>query len=177
MRDATHDEWTLALYSDALLRDAASYREAEDFFLRRKAMLTFAVIREAREKMAGKKRTPVIKDTEKANWQGLLDRPLTDDELASLDEWKPKPSEVWGEVDAMLQGGLRLTLSYNKRSNAACATIIDDDAARATGGYGLSSFDGDCAAALKMAIFKHAVLLQRDWTPLLSPDKPRVRRG
>lgn len=127
--------------------------------------------------MAGKKKAEVIKDTDRAQWQGFLDRQLTEDELQQLDEWKPKPSDVWGEVDTLLSAGVRITLSYNQRGKAACCTLIDDNPERPTGGYGLSSFDGDCAAAMKMAIFKHAVLLQRDWSPLLSPDKPRVRRG
>lgn len=177
MRDKSHGEWLCAVYSDDLLRMAASHREGEDFFQRRKAFMTLAAFRQERANMAGRKKTEAIKDTERAVWQGFLDRPLTDEELQQLDEWKPKPSDVWGEVDELLGGGVRITLSYNKRGKAACCTLIDDDASRPTGGYGLSSFDGDCAAALKMAIFKHAVLLQRDWTPLLSPDKPRVRRG
>lgn len=173
----THEIWLRALYADDLMRMAASHRQPENLFERSRFYSTVAAFRGVNDIMAGKRGKQVVMDSDKANWQGFVERRLTDPELEELDGWKPKPSEIWAEVDAMLGEGYRLTLSYNKASRAASCTIICDAKDKAWGGYGLSSFDGDCAAALKMAIFKHALLLQRDWTPLLSPSDKPARRG
>jgi len=177
MRDKAHEAWVIATLSDDLLRMVTSHRQPENFFERRRSYEILSILRERMAEMAGRKKADAVRDTQKAEWQGFLERRLSDDELQALDEWKPKPSEVWSELDGMVAAGYRVTLTYNAREKSACATIIADGKALAWGGFALSSFDGDCALALKMAIFKHAVLLQRDWTPLMSPDAKHVRRG
>lgn len=171
------EEWLVALWSDDLMRAAASFRQEDDFLLHRKYFGLLGLIRETRASMAGTRRKPAIKDNEKAAWKGFAERRLSEDELAQLDEWRPKPSEAWGLADQLIGDGYRLTMTYNKRQKLSCCTIIDDDAGRASGGYALSSFDGDCALALKMALFKHFSLMQGDWTPLLGEKPTSSRRG
>jgi hypothetical protein len=115
------------------------------------------------------KRDP-IKDDDKAEWKGFLDYRLTEEELVELDNWKPKPSEIWTEVDAAIASGYRFTLTYNAKTHLASCTMIDDSGARESGGYALSSGDEDGALALKMAIFKH-LRLERTWASVLGTPR------
>lgn len=179
--DTTHTEgrypsWFCVWVADSLLRRATSWREEWDLFSSYAFSRIFVNFSQERHVCNMTKRKEVIRDDQKAEWKGFVDRRLTDDELAALDEWKPKPSEIWAEVDQLTQDGYRLTLTYNKRTKLSSCTIIDDNPTRKSGGYALSNADGDGALALKMAVFKHVHLLDRTWENLLSAP-PRARRG
>lgn len=123
-----------------------------------------------------RKRQATIRQEDKATWVGFVDRRMDDDELAGLDNWKPKPTEAWELVDRLVSEGYRLTISYNKNTGLASCTIIDDNAKRKSGGYALASSDDDCALALKMALFKHFTILLGNWEGLLT-ERPKARRG
>jgi len=170
--------WNMAIWSDDLLRLCASFRQDTNLFVGYKFSSKLYLLREGIA-MATRKTKPKdpIKVEAKAEWIGFLDFRLTDDHLAALDAWKPKPQEIWDEVDAMLSTGYRFTLSYNKVNKLASVTVIDDDATRKTGGYALSSGDVDGALALKMAVYKHVHALDRTWEVLLNQPTRRGQRG
>lgn len=169
--------WSLALFSDELLRSCASYHGEGDLFVSSRFSQKFYL---ARKELAMARRQTKVKDAirqeDKAEWVGFLDFRLTDELLGELDEWKPKPADIWAEVDAAIATGYRFTLSYNPRTHLASCTIICDDASKAWGGYALSSSDEDGALALKMAVFKHTKL-GGDWSSLLNQPQQRGRRG
>lgn len=169
--------WTCWLFSDDLMRLAASFRTPDtDLFSRPKFWGKFEALR---VEMANKRGTPkrdMVRQDDRPEWQGFIEYRLTDAELAELDEWKPKPLDVLAAVDQMLNTGYRLTLSYNARTHLASCTVIDDDSSRKSGGFGMSSADVDGAAVLKMAVYKHQKL-QGDWTALMGDDRPKGRRG
>lgn len=168
--------WSIALLSDALLSRAASWRQATDFFTSYRCVNQFGLLRQELRAMARGRKEVNKAQVDKAVWIGFLDYRLSSEELDELDAWKPKPQEIWDVIDELTVGGYRLTLSYNSRLKLSSATIIDDDSSRKTGGYALSSADEDGALALKMAVFKH-LKLARDWSPLLTNDSPRGKRG
>lgn len=170
--------WLMAIWSDDLLKACASFREASNLFVGYKFVGKLSLFREALA-MATRKSKPTdpVRVEEKAEWVGFLDYRLTDEHLAALDAWKPKPQEIFDEVDAMLANGYRFTLSYNKVTKLASVTVIDDDKTRKTGGYALSSGDADGALALKMAVYKHVHALDRNWEVLLSLPSRRGQRG
>lgn len=168
--------WSQWVLSCELLSRAASYRgegnlwEVQRFYARVSYLRgEFAVARQT------KKRDP-IPDNSKAEWKGFLDYRLGEDEIAELDNWKPKPVEIWEEVDELINAGYRLTLTYNAKMHMASCTIIDDSNTRPTGGWALSSMDTDGALALKMAVFKHRKL-ERTWVSLLDKPPTLGRRG
>lgn len=175
--DGTRElRWHIQITADDLMRYITSWRERTDAFLSRRIYHSLQLIREDYAKMAGRKRKDAIPDDSRAAWKGFLDRRLTDGELEELDNWKPKPADIFAAVDDMIQNGYRFTLSYNKQTKLASCTIIDDNNTRASGGYALSNADTDGAMALKMAVYKHVTLLSKDWSQLL--DQPvRSRRG
>lgn len=174
--NATLYSWSTWVLSCELLSRAASYHgegnlwEVQRFFARVSYIRgEFAMARQQ------KKRDP-IPDNSKAEWKGFLDFRLSDEELAELDNWKPKPIELWSEIDEMITAGYRLTLTYNARMHLASCTMIDDSNTRPSGGHAISSADTDGALALKMAVFKH-MKLDRTWVSLLDKPQPLGRRG
>jgi len=169
--------WRVCLLSDDLLKYCASFREVSNLFVGYKFSSNLASLRECFSMAKQTKKADPIKVEEKAPWIGFLDFRLTDEHLAALDEWQPAAEDIWAEVDTLITTGYRLTLSYNKITKVASVTIIDDDAARKTGGYALSSSDTDGALALKMAVYKHVHALDRNWEVLLSLPGRVGRRG
>jgi len=168
--------WQAEILSVDLIRYVASWREGHDAFLSRRIYSKLYLLAEDLAIMATRKRKDAIRDDSKAAWKGFLDRRMTEGELDELDAWKPKPLDIFSTVDAMIQDGYRLTLSYNKQTKLASVTIIDDNNSRTSGGYALSNADTDGALALKMAVYKHTVLLNSNWEGLL--DQPvKSRRG
>lgn len=168
--------WQMALSADVLLIRAASYRESFDLFSRPKFWTELYLFSHLSGRADGMAVKGQRKQEERAAWKGFLDCRLTDEQLELLDEWKPKPTEVFVMVDEMLAGDFRLTLSYNKRTKLASCTIIDDSPSRKTGGWALSTSDENGAAALKAAVYKHRTVLEGDWSVLLDTS-PKSRRG
>lgn len=175
--DATRDRlWYRALCADVLLIRAASYRQPEDLFTRPRFwsdLLEFFVYNEGEMMARSKQQT---KQGDRPEWKGFLERRLTEQELGELDEWKPKPTDVFNAIDGMMADDFRLTLSYNKRTRLATCTIIDDSPSRKTRGWALSTADENAAAALKAAVFKHTLCLDNSWDGLLELP-PRAQRG
>lgn len=180
-RDAVGDgtaftRMTVAMLAGDLLTAATSHREKDDLFSRYQFGSRRVLLGQEMAKMAGRKPRQAAQSTDKPAWQGFLDLRLTDGQLEELDGWKPKPQEIWDAVDEMTADSYRLTLSYNKNTKLASVTIIDDSPTRKSGGFALSNADTNGALALKMAVFKHKLLLMSDWTGLL--DLPvKSRRG
>jgi hypothetical protein len=168
--------WSIALLSDELLRSCASYHGEGDYFVSPRFLSKRALLRREISMATKRKVRDAVRQEDKAEWVGFLDYRLDDEGLAALDEWKPKPQDIWAEVDALISSGYRLTLSYNAKTHLASCTLICDDANKAWGGYALSSSDEDGALALKMAVFKH-LRLERSWQALLNQPVRRGQRG
>lgn len=126
---------------------------------------------------------PMVKKTERPSnsnatpeWRGFLEYRLSSEELEDLDSWSPDASEVMEALHAFLLDGYTFTLSWSARTGQACFSLRDNNPDRKTAGYCMTTFDADCALALKAGVFKQKVALRDDWTPLLSPGKA-ARRG
>lgn len=169
--------WSLAVLSDELLRSCASYHGDGDLFLSSRFLSKLAITRRELNMVTRRgKSKDAIKQEDKADWVGFLDFRLSEGLLSELDDWKPRPADIWTEVDLCIQSGYRFTMSYNPRTHLASVTMICDDPEQKWGGYALSSSDTDGALALKMAVFKH-LQLQRDWSALMTDQPVKGRRG
>lgn len=168
--------WSIWVLSCELLTRAASYRSDGDLWQSSRFYGRVSYLRSEFAMARGARKQDPIKDNDKAEWKGFLDYRLTDDELTELDNWKPKPNDIWQEVDAAIAAGYRFTLTYNAKTHLASCTMIDDSSTRGSGGYALSSSDEDGALALKMAIFKH-VRMERTWASLLGKPQIKAKRG
>lgn len=161
--------------ADDLLSATASWYHPTNFF---DAYPTIKKMHRLREKYAMATRTKNNKQTtyNRPDWKGFLERPMSDEELEHADEWKPKPLEIFELVHAVVEDGYDLSLSYNHNFKAATATIKDVRESRVTGGYALSAKDDTAPMALKLVLYKHFTLLEKDWSKLLDQPK-RSKRG
>jgi len=161
--------------ADALLLWAASWYNPSDLFANARFFPVFYKLRQEYAIMARRK----VEDQreKRATFQGFLDFRLTADQLEEMDEWLPTPAQIWELVDKLMNDGYRLTLSYSAKTKTASCTLMDDNPARKSGGWGLSSADGDAAHALKAACYKHFLVLQGTWATLLDTPIVRGQRG
>lgn len=127
------------------------------------------------EAMAGTGKKAGTDRYAKPDWQGFVERRLTDEELVELDNWHPEAAEIWETVSALTQEGYDFKLSYSPILHAATATMVDGRPKLRTTGYALSARDANGALALKALLFKHMLILESDWVPLLDSPKPAVR--
>jgi len=168
--------WSHWVLSSELMRSLVSFRGEGDLFQKSKFYQRWSYLRGEFAMARQEKKKDAISDSSKAEWKGFLDFRLTEDELLELDNWKPKPVELWSEIDEMIKAGYRLTVTYNAKTHLASCTMIDDSNTRPTGGFAISSADTDGASALKMAVFKH-LKLDRTWVSMLDKPQPLGRRG
>lgn len=116
-------------------------------------------------------------ENQRPEWKGFLERKLTDEELTALDNWKPKPAELFEQIHAILEDEYDISLSYSQKTKLSTCTLKDIKHGRDTAGYALSSADSDGASALKMAVYKHVACMEKKWGTLLGQPPPRGRRG
>lgn len=126
---------------------------------------------------------PMVRKAEKTvdksaapEWRGFLEYRLTAEELEDLDSWSPDPSEVMEVLHSFLVGGYTFTLSWSAKTGQACFSLRDNNPQSKTAGYCMTTFDADCALALKAGVFKQKIILHDNWEPLLVAGKA-ARRG
>lgn len=175
MEHGWQGDFYLHIVSDDLLVRCASWRQRDNLFFSYSFNLLLWQFRTRYANMAGRKAREA--SGKRPEWQGFIDFRLSAEELYALDEWQPAVVEIWEAVDTLMQNKYRLTLSYNSDTKVASCTIMDDDPARSSAGYGLSSSDVDGAGALKAAIFKHFTVLEGSWARLLEQPLKRGTRG
>lgn len=128
------------------------------------------------ERMMAKKAPAPTTRESSPEWQGFLEYRLTAEELDDLDSWEPDPAEMFEALHKMLLDGYTFTCSWSDRTKQACFSLRDNNRERKTAGYCMTTFDADCALALKAGVFKQRIVLKDDWTPLLVAGKA-ARRG
>lgn len=164
------------LVADDLFKRLLSWYEATNLFASPRFLSKLYLFREFSKTMAGNKSNDK-KSSVRASWKGFLDFRLSDDQLSELDGWQPSALELMESVDGIMFDGYRFTLSYNKQTKLATCTLIDDVKERVSGGYGLSTSDSTAALALKAAVYKHALVLERSWASLVGTPSQGGRRG
>jgi len=164
------------LAADDLLKRVLSWYENTNIFAHPSFSMKLTRFRTLAAIMANDKKN-YPKPTKRPTWNGFLDFRLDDDQLAELDEWQPSAVEVFEHVDGVMLAGFRLTLSYNAQTKLANCTIIDDRLGLPSSGFALSTADLSCGAALKAAVYKHSLVLQGDWSSLLTKPSAGGRRG
>lgn len=126
--------------------------------------------------MGSAKSKPTTTRDSAPEWRGFLEYRLTAEELDDLDSWNPDPAEMFERLHAYLVSGYTFTLSWSDRTKQACFSLRDNNPERKSAGYCMTTFDGDCALALKAGVFKQSIILKDDWTPFLAAGK-LARRG
>lgn len=174
LRTAASTAFILALR----LQGWRSKENAIDTHTTHNYLLDMLTNRERATQMAPKK--AAIQNTdqvERIQWVGFLERSLTDEELASADNWDVTAVDIMQLMQIMIEDDYRVSASYSLKTKMATAAATDNNPNRKSAGRTLSARGSDCLEAIKLLQYKHHFLLDRDWTPLLKGDKPTLRRG
>lgn len=113
---------------------------------------------------------------ERAEWKGFLDVRLTDAQLEEADAWKCSPLQMLEGVHVLAMEGYKLTVSYSAQAGCSTATLMAGTQQGTASGYAVSARGENSADALKLLLFKHHFVLERDWTKLLT-QPPAKKRG
>lgn len=120
---------------------------------------------------------PIPRNTnERPEWKGFIERRMSDAELEAFDNDQATDTDILAATVELAVSGYDIKLSYSERLKAFTCTLVDQDSSRKTAGYALSAQDATGREALRMACYKHFVILEGDWTHLLG-GTPTVRRG
>jgi len=154
----------------------ASYYSPDNFFEKYRAANAFAEFRMIYTEfyMPARKVQPTTGD--RPEWQGFLERRLSDMELQAFDEHEWNAVEILAALDEMMLSGYKVTLSYQSKDKAFTATVMDQRKGSMTAGYALSATDGTGFGALCMLLYKHIEILSGEWGILLGEGRP-TRRG
>lgn len=155
-----------------------SYRQPENGAAKRQFSISFTLLRSyfMEYVMATKRPTPTPQ-RETYGQLTFLNLRLTDTQLDELDATKVTAAQLLANLVAAVETGYKFSFSYNAEKKQANAMLTDSRKDTPTYNCALSAFSDDCADALKLLIYKHAVVLNGDWSPLLSQQPTKRTRG
>jgi len=116
--------------------------------------------------MATKANTKVL-----GNWKGFKDFKLTAEQLEAFASFDVDDDDLMDLVQTVLAEGYKLTLTYNGQSDTYNCAITCNAEKHANEGYTMSAFAHSAYIAMKLLMFKHAVLLEGDWDKIPAPQK------
>ena len=99
---------------------------------------------------------------QKSEWLGFVDCALTDEEKKEA-----RGQNVWEGIDAWLDElvkvGYRLVVSFDVQHDCAVASLTCTDGNSGNAGFTLTGRGPDAEGALQMLVYKHFVVLKKDW--------------
>lgn len=97
---------------------------------------------------------------QQATWVNVS---LDADQRSAIKEWELDSDSLETTVMELLAEGYRLSLSYEKDSDSISAFLFDRRTDSKTNNWALTARAPSIFFALKVMVFKHIVVLQRDW--------------
>lgn len=172
----TYAQHTMRLDSREFMRLLSTYSSPDNFFEKRKTSQTLTRFYRTYEGIYMPKKPTNTRSTERPEWKGFLERRLSDAELDAFDNEVTTDEDILAATVELTYAGYDVKLSYSGRLQAYTCTLVDQDGSRKTAGYALSAQDTTGREALRMALYKHFVVLNQDWNILLG-GSPTIRRG
>lgn len=172
----TYAQHCMRLDAKEFMRLLQSYSSPDNFMEKRKTSQTLTRFYVAYERVFMPKKPTANRTNERPEWKGFLERRLTDAELEAFDNEVTTDEDILAATVEITYAGYDVKLSYSERLTAYTCTLVDQDANRKTAGYALSAQDTTGREALRMALYKHFVILEQNWSSLLG-GSPTVRRG
>jgi hypothetical protein len=130
----------------------------------------FALEEELRERLGVAKR-----DERQSNWRGFVDVKMTDEEKQLFAQWDVHDNDLFLLMSEAVAAGHKLSISFNKQNDTFVCSFTGNDGTGKHEGYTLTAYAGDWYIAVRALVFKHAVLLNSDWT--VAADRPSERLG
>jgi len=96
-------------------------------------------------------------------FRGFVDVKLSDVQRDAFSSWDVHDEELYEIVATVVQGGFKLSTTYNSGNDTFTATLTGQNGTGDADGYSMSSFAPDWYNALRLLVFKHTVILEGDW--------------
>ena len=98
-------------------------------------------------------------------WRGFVACELTESDRLRLKSWRVDNEErVWDRFYTLVDDGYKLSLSYDSHGNAYVASMTGKATGTGNDGLTLSGRGGTLHNAVSSLVFKHEILLERDWS-------------
>lgn len=125
----------------------------------------FALEEELRERLGVAKR-----DERQTTWRGFVDVKMTDEEKQLFTQWDVHDNDLFLLMSEAVSAGHKLSISFNKQNDTFVCSFTGNEGTGKHEGFTLTAFAGDWYIAVRALVFKHAVLLNSDWTA--AADRP-----
>lgn len=109
-------------------------------------------------------------ETKQSEWRGFVDVKLTQDEKEKFAAWDVQDGDLWVFMADSIASGHKLSLTYNKQNDQYVASFTGQQEKGSNAGLTLSAYAKDWYDAIRVLVFKHAVLLEADWSR--AKDRP-----
>lgn len=118
-----------------------------------------------RAKEARSRKSPVKSEQKSDLWKGFVACELTEADKVRLKSWRTDNEErLWDRFFTAVDDGYKLSLSFDAHGNAYVASMTGKATGTGNDGMTLSGRGGTLHNAVASLIFKHEVLLERDWS-------------
>lgn len=172
----TNSQFKMQYDARQMMLIMATYYQPDNLFEKSRFSKLFATFQVEYRSVFMPKAKATTTPPARPEWKGFLERRLSETELEAFDNDKASDADIIAAATEVAVAGYDLKLSYSGKLTAFTCTLVDQDPSRKTAGYALSSQDTSAREALRMALYKHFVTLEGDWTPLLG-GSPTIRRG
>jgi len=116
--------------------------------------------------MATKTNNKVITD-----WKGFKDFKLTAEQLEGFGAFDTDDDDLMDLIQTVLAEGYKVTLTYNGQSDTYNCAMTCNAEKHKNQGYTMTAFAPTAYTAMKLLMYKHAVLLEADWDKIPAPQK------
>lgn len=100
---------------------------------------------------------------DKVDFRGYVNLTLNDTDKRLFDEWLSNVEAVAGGINTVIEGGYRLSVSFDKRHDCFTGSLYCQVPGEANAGYSLSIKGGDVFTAIQRVFFVHLVVLGGQW--------------
>jgi len=104
------------------------------------------------------------KEFNATNWKGFINVTLTEEHKEALAQWDVVDGGVFEGLAVYGETGLKLSVIYNKQSDTWNASYTGMDGIGKNAGYTVSAFAPTPYDAMRVLLFKVAVILPDVWT-------------
>lgn len=109
------------------------------------------------------KRTNKKEQSEKVQWLGFSNVPLTADLKRQFQAWVVLQNDYIEQLSGILSAGYKINLAFNAKNDAFSASLTCVDPDDENAGLTMTSLAPDADTAIALAIFKHYVVCERVW--------------
>jgi hypothetical protein len=113
------------------------------------------------------------KEAKLAEWKEHVDVRLSREAEDAYDKWKLSEEELWDMLISLTEQGYKFSISFIIKNKSFVATFTGRVEGLKNAGMSMSSYSDDWLEAIRLLVYKHAVLTDQDWKGYASEQPSR----